>query len=115
IIVKKFEQIALDIMGIVTTVTGWATFGVAVRVLSNSIQGRPYFAKPATHALTAVFFTGVGTYLYFANERLEELIEKRKKILLANRKHRKELEALRIGRDHMFIHLEVKWFTRYIL
>ncbi|CAG8506058.1 9373_t:CDS:2 [Acaulospora colombiana] len=73
-------------MGLVTTIVGWAGFGVGVRALSNSIQGRPYFAT--------LFFSGVGTYIYFANERMEELIEKRKKILLENRKRRKELEGI---------------------
>ncbi|RHZ65443.1 hypothetical protein Glove_315g57 [Diversispora epigaea] len=79
-------------MGLVTNVIGWGLFGVGVRAFSNGIQQRPFLAKPGTHVLTAVFFSGVGTFLYFGNERMEELIERRKKILLANRNRRKESE-----------------------
>ncbi|KAF0436085.1 hypothetical protein F8M41_004736 [Gigaspora margarita] len=77
-------------MTLITTVTGFAAFGVAVRAYALALERRPVFDNPITHVLTATFFGGVGAYIYHAEERQVELIEKRKQVLLANRKRRLE-------------------------
>ncbi len=45
-----------------------------------------------THALSTVFFGGVGAYVYYLEQRQLELIQKRKHTLLENRKKRREYE-----------------------
>jgi len=52
-----------------------------------------------THALSAGFFGGVGSYVYYLEQRQSELIQKRKQTLLANRKKRKEYEEAK-AKEH---------------
>ncbi|CAG8588625.1 2900_t:CDS:2 [Paraglomus occultum] len=82
-------------VGIIGNVAGWAGFGFAVRVLAMALEKRPLLDKPITHLATAAVFGGVGWYIYEAEHRQAELIQKRKRILLENRKRRAELEASR--------------------
>ncbi|CAB4391977.1 unnamed protein product [Rhizophagus irregularis] len=42
--------------GVIPYVVGWSAFGFAVRVVALAIQQRPLLDKPATHALSTVFF-----------------------------------------------------------
>ncbi|CAG8629491.1 10034_t:CDS:2 [Cetraspora pellucida] len=79
-------------MTFVTTITGFAAFGVAVRAYALALERRPVFDNPITHVFTAAFFGGVGAYIYNAEQRQVELIEKRKQVLLANRKRRLEYD-----------------------
>ncbi|CAB4404981.1 unnamed protein product [Rhizophagus irregularis] len=44
--------------GVIPYVVGWSAFGFAVRVVALAIQQRPLLDKPATHALSTVFFGG---------------------------------------------------------
>ncbi|PKC69578.1 hypothetical protein RhiirA1_415464 [Rhizophagus irregularis] len=63
--------------GVIPYVVGWSAFGFAVRVVALAIQQRPLLDKPATHALSTVFFGGVGSYVYYLEKRQLELIQKR--------------------------------------
>ncbi|CAG8494746.1 8477_t:CDS:2, partial [Racocetra persica] len=79
-------------MTLVTTVAGFTAFGVAVRAYALALERRPVFDNPITHVFTAAFFGGVGAYIYNADQRQMELIQKRKQVLLTNRKRRLEYE-----------------------
>jgi len=50
---------------------------------------------PITHVISAAAFGGVGAYVYHLEQRQLELIEKRKQVLLENRKRREEFELAR--------------------
>ncbi|GBB98392.1 hypothetical protein RclHR1_03210013 [Rhizophagus clarus] len=78
--------------GVVPYIAGWGAFGFAVRVVALAIQQRPFLEKPATHALSTIFFGGVGSYVYYLEKRQLELIQKRKHTLLENRRKRREYE-----------------------
>jgi hypothetical protein len=54
-----------------------------------------FIIGPITHAITAAVFGGVGAYVYHLEQRQLELIEKRKQVLLENRKRREEFELIR--------------------
>jgi len=79
--------------GVIPYVAGWGAFGFTVRVVALGLQQRPFLEKPVTHALSTVFFGGVGAYMYHLEQRQLELIQKRKHTLLENRKKRREYEA----------------------
>ena len=48
-----------------------------------------------THALSATFFAGVGSYIYHLEQRQLELIQKRNHNLMENRKKMREYEESR--------------------
>ncbi|RIA92022.1 hypothetical protein C1645_692051 [Glomus cerebriforme] len=78
--------------GVIPYVAGWAAFGFAVRVVALGIQQRPFLEKPVTHAISTAIFGGIGSYIYYLEQRQLELIQKRKHTLLENRKRRREYE-----------------------
>ncbi|CAJ0633355.1 6735_t:CDS:2 [Entrophospora sp. SA101] len=81
--------------GIISNVGGFAIFGFSVRVFALALQNRPLLDRPITHVMSAVVFGGVGAYVYHLEQRQLELIEKRKQVLLENRKRREEFELVR--------------------
>ncbi|CAG8534899.1 14128_t:CDS:2 [Funneliformis caledonium] len=85
--------------GVVPYVAGWVGFGFTVRVVALAIQQRPLLQKPMTHALSAAFFGGVGSYIYYLEQRQLELIQKRKHTLLENRKRKREYEEAK-AKEH---------------
>ncbi|RGB42459.1 hypothetical protein C1646_683310 [Rhizophagus diaphanus] len=88
--------------GVIPYVVGWSAFGFAVRVVALAIQQRPLLDKPATHALSTVFFGGVGSYVYYLEKRQLELIQKRKQTLLENRRRRREYEEAK-AKEHAIV------------
>ncbi|ORY96957.1 hypothetical protein BCR43DRAFT_492549 [Syncephalastrum racemosum] len=80
-------------MSILTSVSGFAAFGVLVRTYALGLQKRPLFSNPSSHALAAAVFGGVGYYVNGLLERQSAAIEGKKELLLKNRARAEEIAA----------------------
>ncbi|KAI9490615.1 hypothetical protein BDB00DRAFT_837280 [Zychaea mexicana] len=78
-------------MSVITSVTGFAAFGVLVRTYALGLQKRPLFSNPATHLAAAAAFGGVGYFFGQALDRQSALIEGKKDLLLKNRERAEEI------------------------
>ncbi|KAI8881512.1 hypothetical protein K501DRAFT_222887 [Backusella circina FSU 941] len=80
-------------MSVITSVSGFAAFGVLVRTYALGLQKRPIFSNPSSHALTAGVFGAVGYFVYNLQERQNQLIAARKEVMVKNRARAEELAA----------------------
>ncbi|KAI8086174.1 uncharacterized protein BX664DRAFT_335092 [Halteromyces radiatus] len=78
-------------MSVLTSVSGFAAFGVLVRTYALGLQKRPLFSNPAGHALAATVFGGVGYFVYNLQERQNALMAGKKDLLLKNRARAEEI------------------------
>ncbi|KAI7858072.1 hypothetical protein BDC45DRAFT_458440 [Circinella umbellata] len=78
-------------MSVLTSVSGFAAFGVLVRTYALGIQKRPIFSNPSTHVVAAAVFGGAGYFFSQAIDRQNSLIEGKKDLLLKNRERAEEI------------------------
>ncbi|KAI8065268.1 hypothetical protein BC940DRAFT_228778, partial [Gongronella butleri] len=78
-------------MSVLTSVSGFAAFGVLVRTYALGLQKRPLFSNPASHAIAAGVFGGVGYYVHYLQERQNAAMAGKKELLLKNRARAEEL------------------------
>ncbi|KAI8139062.1 hypothetical protein BJV82DRAFT_628094 [Fennellomyces sp. T-0311] len=78
-------------MSVITSVTGFAAFGVLVRTYALGLQKRPLFSNPSTHVAAAAVFGAAGYFINSALERQNSLIEGKKDLLLKNRERAEEI------------------------
>ncbi|KAG0056916.1 hypothetical protein BGZ83_002856 [Gryganskiella cystojenkinii] len=77
-------------MALIGTVAGFATFGVAARAASLSIQRRSISSEFVGYGVSAVALGAVGYFVHGMEQRQNELLKDRKEILAANRARRTE-------------------------
>ncbi|KAI8969188.1 hypothetical protein BDF20DRAFT_150019 [Mycotypha africana] len=80
-------------MTLLTSVSGFAAFGVLVRTYALGLQKRPLFSNPSGHLLAAGVFGGVGYFFYNLQERQAAQIAEKKEILLKRRAQAENLAA----------------------
>ncbi|RCH93386.1 hypothetical protein CU097_013407 [Rhizopus azygosporus] len=80
-------------MSLISSVSGFAAFGVLVRTYALGLQKRPIFSNPSGHAIAAGVFGSVGYFMYYLQERQTAAIASKKEIMLQNRKRAEELAA----------------------
>ncbi|KAJ8662845.1 hypothetical protein O0I10_001021 [Lichtheimia ornata] len=80
-------------MSVLTSVSGFAAFGVLVRTYALGLQRRPLLSNPSSHLAAAVVFGGVGYFMNGVLERQNALIEGKKDILLQHRARAEEIAA----------------------
>ncbi|KAF9297134.1 hypothetical protein BKA57DRAFT_540544 [Linnemannia elongata] len=80
-------------MALITSVAGFATFGVAARAVALTIQRRPVVSGFAGYGAAAVALGGVGYFVHNVEQRQNELLKERKEVLLANRERRLAQDA----------------------
>ncbi|CAO3648131.1 hypothetical protein BJ944DRAFT_158424 [Cunninghamella echinulata] len=78
-------------MSILTSVSGFAAFGVLVRTYALGLQKKPLFSNPSGHAIAAGVFGAVGYYVHNLQERQNSLMEQKKELLLKNRARAEEI------------------------
>ncbi|ORX61451.1 hypothetical protein DM01DRAFT_1332053 [Hesseltinella vesiculosa] len=78
-------------MTLLTSVSGFAAFGVLVRTYALGLQKRPLFSNPSGTAIAAAVFGGVGYYVHNLQERQNAAIATKKELLLKNRARAEEL------------------------
>ncbi|KAI9260507.1 hypothetical protein BDA99DRAFT_464791 [Phascolomyces articulosus] len=78
-------------MSVLTSVSGFAAFGVLVRTYALGIQKRPLFSNPSSHLAAAAAFGGVGYFFSQAIDRQNAIIEGKKELLLKNRERAEEI------------------------
>ncbi|KAF7724818.1 hypothetical protein EC973_000703 [Apophysomyces ossiformis] len=78
-------------MSLLSSVSGFAGFGVLVRAFALGLQKRPIFSNPSSHALAAGIFGAAGYFTYNVIERQTAMIEGKKDLLLKNRARAEEL------------------------
>ncbi|CAO3662279.1 unnamed protein product [Rhizopus microsporus] len=79
-------------MSLISSVSGFAAFGVLVRTYALGLQKRPIFSSDG-HAIAAGVFGSVGYFMYYLQERQAAAIASKKEIMLQNRKRAEELAA----------------------
>ncbi|KAF9090454.1 hypothetical protein BGX29_005590 [Mortierella sp. GBA35] len=75
-------------MALITSVAGFATFGVAARAVALTIQRRPIVSGFGGYGAAAVALGAVGYFVHGAEQRQTELLKERKAVLVANRERR---------------------------
>ncbi|KAF9186477.1 hypothetical protein BGZ51_002005 [Haplosporangium sp. Z 767] len=75
-------------MALLTSIAGYASFGMAARGITLSIQRRPIASGFGGYAISAVVFGGVGYFMHNLEQRQNELLKERKEVLAANRERR---------------------------
>ncbi|KAG0199799.1 hypothetical protein BGX28_006990 [Mortierella sp. GBA30] len=75
-------------MALLTSVAGFATFGIAARGVALSIQRRPLVSGFAGYGASAVALGAVGYFVHDIEERQSKLLKERKEVLTANRERR---------------------------
>ncbi|KAI1318179.1 hypothetical protein EDD11_007062 [Mortierella claussenii] len=75
-------------MALLSTVAGFATFGIAARGLALAIQRRPVASGFGGYGISAIAFGGVGYFIHGVEQRQNELLKERKDVLMANRERR---------------------------
>ncbi|KAF9962036.1 hypothetical protein BGZ70_008146 [Mortierella alpina] len=75
-------------MTLLTSVAGFATFGVAARAVALTIQRRPIASGFGGYGLSVLAFGGIGYFAYGVEQRQAELLKERKDVLTANRERR---------------------------
>ncbi|KAG0174075.1 hypothetical protein DFQ28_009752 [Apophysomyces sp. BC1034] len=78
-------------MSLLSSVSGFAAFGVLVRTFALGLQKRPVLSNPSSHAIAAGVFGAVGYFTYNVTERQTAMIEGKKDLLLKNRARAEEL------------------------
>ncbi|ORZ15959.1 hypothetical protein BCR42DRAFT_296859, partial [Absidia repens] len=78
-------------MSILTSVSGFAAFGVLVRTYALGLQKRPLLSNPSSHALAATVFGSVGYFVYNLQERQNAQMAGKKDLLLKNRARAEEI------------------------
>ncbi|KAI7862300.1 hypothetical protein BDF14DRAFT_1736567 [Spinellus fusiger] len=78
-------------MTLLTSVSGFAAFGLLVRTYALGIQKRPLSSDPTGHAVVATLFGAFGYYVYNVEERQLALIAGKKELLLKNRARAEEI------------------------
>ncbi|KAI7874785.1 uncharacterized protein EV154DRAFT_78673 [Mucor mucedo] len=78
-------------MSLISSVSGFAAFGVLVRTYALGLQKRPIFSNPSSHALAAGVFGSVGYFLYNVQERQTAAIAAKKEVMIKNRARAEEL------------------------
>ncbi|KAI8978496.1 hypothetical protein BDB01DRAFT_800127 [Pilobolus umbonatus] len=81
-------------MSLITSVSGFAAFGVLVRTYALGLQKRPVLSNPSGHLLAAGVFGSFGYLLYNVQERQSVLIAAKKEQMIKNRARAEELAAL---------------------
>lgn len=74
----------------ISSLSGWALFGAAVRGYQIGIKQRPWTYKPMGYVLSAGAWTVIGYAFYCVKDRQEALLEKRVATLLDARAKRQE-------------------------
>ncbi|KAF9538921.1 hypothetical protein EC957_006034 [Mortierella hygrophila] len=80
-------------MALISSVAGFATFGVAARAVALTIQRRPIISGFGGYGAAVVAFGGVGYFVHNVEQRQNELLKERKEVLLANRERRLAQDA----------------------
>ncbi|KAF9900948.1 hypothetical protein EC991_006722 [Linnemannia zychae] len=80
-------------MALITSVAGFATFGVTARAIALTIQSRPIVSGFAGYGAAAVALGSVGYFVHNVEQRQNELLKERKEVLLANRERRLAQDA----------------------
>ncbi|KAF9358603.1 hypothetical protein BGX34_008865 [Mortierella sp. NVP85] len=75
-------------MGVLTTVAGFTTFGLAARGFALGVQRRPLASGFAGYGISGAVFGAVGYFVYGVEQRQNELLKERMTVLTANREKR---------------------------
>ncbi|KAL0074571.1 hypothetical protein J3Q64DRAFT_1732226 [Phycomyces blakesleeanus] len=78
-------------MSLLTSVSGFAAFGVLVRTYALGLQKRPLFANPSGHAIAAGAFGAFGYFAYNLQEKQLAIMAGKKELLLKNRARAEEI------------------------
>ncbi|KAG1441976.1 hypothetical protein G6F56_011256 [Rhizopus delemar] len=81
-------------MSLISSVSGFAAFGVLVRTYALGLQKRPIFSNPSGHAIAAAAFGSFGYFVFNLQERQSAAIAAKKEVMVQNRKRAEELAAL---------------------
>ncbi|KAL7420900.1 hypothetical protein Q5752_004854 [Cryptotrichosporon argae] len=79
-------------MSLLANIAGFSAFGFGVRCFQLGLQKRQIFEAPVGHLVSAAAFGLVGYGVYYGEQRQNEMIAERKKVLQANRE--RELAAV---------------------
>ncbi|CAO3702440.1 unnamed protein product [Rhizopus stolonifer] len=80
-------------MSLISSVSGFAAFGVLVRTYALGLQKRPLFSSDG-HAIAAAAFGSFGYFVFNLQERQSAAIAAKKEVMVQNRKRAEELAAL---------------------
>ncbi|KAI8339606.1 hypothetical protein BC941DRAFT_325969, partial [Chlamydoabsidia padenii] len=78
-------------MSVLTSVSGFAAFGVLVRSYALGLQKRSLSSDPTGYAIAASVFGGVGYYVHNLQERQNAQMAGKKDLLLKNRARAEEI------------------------
>ncbi|BEJ13572.1 hypothetical protein CspHIS471_0307460 [Cutaneotrichosporon sp. HIS471] len=72
-------------MTLLSTIIGFSAFGFGARCFQLGLQRRNMFSHPEGHIAAAAIFGTLGYFMYYGEQRQNELIAHKRKVLEANR------------------------------
>ncbi|GMK56322.1 hypothetical protein CspeluHIS016_0301620 [Cutaneotrichosporon spelunceum] len=72
-------------MSLLANIIGFSAFGFGARCFQLGIQKRNIFSHPEGHIAAAAIFGTFGYFLYYTEQRQNEQIAHKRKVLEANR------------------------------